>query len=386
MFRLSPPPHSARRCGGRILASLLIALALAVAGWFGWRALGPPPPAKKAAGAVPVVSAQVIAGDVPVRLATTGTVSPLQSVEVRAQLSATIRAVHVREGQTVRAGERLFTLDTRNEEANLHKAEAQLAKSRADLANAERTLQRQRELFARKFISQAALDAAQNQADSLRAQVAADQASVAASRVARAYGEIVAPIGGRIGAIPVYPGSLVQPNGAALVTVTQIDPINVGFSLPERELPELRRALDAGGVEVTAQLDGGGTRVGQLVFLDNAVDGASGTIRLKARFDNADGRLWPGMFVAVSLAPRTLRDALSVPAQAVQTGPERKFLYVIGADDKVSIAPVKVLLIQDGRAVIEGVAAGTRVVVEGAQNLRPGSAVVEARSERQKSS
>lgn len=221
----------------------------------------------------------------------------------------------------------------------------------------------------------------QNQVDSLRAQVAADLAVVEAGRVARGYGEIVAPIAGRIGAVNVYPGSLAQPSGTPLVSITQIDPINVSFTLPERELPQLQQSMAQGAVAVAARLDADSpaTRNGKLVFIDNAVDSGSGTIRLKAQFDNPDSRLWPGMFVTVSLSPRTLTNVLTVPVQAVQTGPERKFLYVIDAENKVGIAPVRVLLVQDGRAVIEGPDAGTRVVVEGAQNLRPGSTVAEAR-------
>lgn len=361
------------------IVSSLLALAAAGAFWF-WPVEAPKP---KGPAAVPVVSARIAVQDVPVRLGSNGTVAAIQSVDVRAQISATIKAVHVREGQTVRQGERLFSLDVRTEEANLGKAEAQLAKSRADLATAERNLQRQRELFSRNFISQTALDASQNQVDSLRAQVDADQAAVTASRVSRSFGEIVAPITGRIGAIAVYPGSLVQPSGPALVSITQIDPIDVSFTLPERELPDLRAAMAAGNVAVTARVDASGTTVldGMLSFIDNSVDSASGTIRLKARFPNADQRLWPGMFVTVSLAPRTLANVLTVPTQAVQTGPERKFLYVIGADAKVTAVPVRVVLVQDGIAVIEGaetaLEAGSRVVAEGAQNLRPGSSVNE---------
>lgn len=364
---------------GRMVVGALLLLALVAAAFWFWRGRGDAPK-PKGPGVVPVVSAVVAVGDIPVRLTANGTVTALQSVELRAQISATVQAVHVREGQFVRRGQRLFSLDVRSEEANLGKAEAQLAKSRADLANAERNLRRQRELFGQKFISQTALDAAQNQVDSLRAQAAADQAAVDAGRVARGFGEIVAPIAGRTGAIGVHPGSLVQPSGTPLVSIARIDPINVSFTLPERELPALQAALAGGGLEVVARQaePGQPALTGRLAFIDNAVDTASGSIRLKAIFDNADGRLWPGMFVNVALSPRTLRAALSVPVQAVQTGPEKKFVYAIGEGGKVSAVPVSVQLVQDGRAVIEGVAAGTRVVVEGAQNLRPGAVVSEA--------
>jgi RND family efflux transporter MFP subunit len=332
-------------------------------------------------GAVLVVSAVVAQGDILVKLTANGTVSAQQTVEVRPQISATIHTVHIREGQFVHKGDKLFTLDTRTEAANLSKAAAQLEKDRADLANAERNLVRQRDLFQQKYISQAAFDTAQNQVDGLRGQLAVDQAAMESSSVSRSFGEITAPISGRTGAIAVYPGSLVQPNGAALVSITQIDPINVSFTLPENELAALQQARAKSKVAVSAVPDAAGqkARKGWLSFVDNAVDTASGTIRVKAEFSNADNQLWPGMFVSVSLSPRKLTDALTVPSQAVQIGPEKKFLYVIGADNKVSAAPVNVRLIQDGYAVIEGVAAGTRVVVEGAQNIRPGSMVSEAK-------
>jgi len=358
-----------------LAAILLIALA---AGIWVWRAQNTATSAKEA-GAIKVVSAPVIQADVAAKLTANGTVAAVQTVEVRPQISATVKSVHIREGQSVRKGDRLFTLDARTEDANLNRAGAQITKDRADLTNAERNLERQRELFRQEYISRAELDAAQNQVDVLRGQVAIDQASVEASRVARSFGEITAPIAGRTGAIAIYPGSLVQPNGAALVSITQIDPINVSFTLPERELADLQQAFAQGEVPVGAKLDlpGQPMLAGRLVFIDNAVDTASGTIRLKAEFPNPDNRLWPGMFVTVTLAPRTLAGALTVPVQAVQTGPEHKFVYVIGADRKVSSLPVTVRLIQDGIAVIEGVAPGTHVVVEGAHNLRPGDTVSE---------
>ncbi len=367
-----------------VMASIL--LVALIAGTRVWRTQSAAEnPMQKAAEAVQVVSAAVARRDVPVRLTANGTVSAIQTVEVRPQISAAIKAVHIREGQFVGKGERLFTLDARTEEANLSKAEAQLVRDRADLENAERNLERQRELFQQKFVSKAALDTAQNQVDGLRSQLAANQAAAQASRVTRSYSEITAPIAGRTGAIAVYPGSLVQPSGSALVTVTQIDPINVSFTLPERELAALQQAFAKGAVPVSAEqgLDGQQPLNGRLVFIDNAVDMASGTIRLKAEFSNTGNRLWPGMFVTAALVPRILSGVLTVPVQAVQTGPEKQFLYVIGEDRKVTLLPVKVILIQGGVAVIEGAAPGTpvvpgmRVVMEGAQNIRPGSVVAE---------
>ncbi len=332
-----------------------------------------------AAKPVQIVGAQVVQTDVPVKLTANGTVSAIQTVEVRPQLSAVIKTVHVKEGRFVRKGDHLFSLDARTESANLGRAEAQVEKDRADLATAERNLERQRQLFKQEYISQSEFDAAQNQADMLRSQLEIDRAALEASRIAHSYSKIIAPITGRTGAIAVYPGSLVQPNGPALVSITQVDPINVSFTLPERELAGLQQALAKGEVPVsaTADLPGQPALKGRVVFIDNSVDMASGTIRLKAEFPNPDNRLWPGMFVTVTFAPRVLQGAATVPVQAVQTGPDGKFIYVIGGDSKVALQPVNVSLIQEGIAVVEGVAPGVRVVVEGAQNLRPGSIVAE---------
>lgn len=380
--QVNPSVRAKRHMRIALAAIMLVALTASI--WI-WNSRNPAAKVKET-DPVQVVSALVTQNDVPVRLTANGTVSALQTVEVRPQVSAMVKAVHIKEGQFVRKGDRLFTLDARTEDANLSKAGAQVIKDRADLMSAERNLERQRELFRQEFISQSEFDLAQNQVDGLRNQLAIDQASVEASRVVRGFSEITAPIAGRTGVIAIYPGSLVQPNGAALVNITLINPINVSFTLPERELVDLQQAFAQGEVPVSAKPDlpGQPALKGRLVFVDNAVDTASGAIRLKAAFPNPDNRLWPGMFVTVTLEPRMLTGAITVPVQAVQTGPEKKFLYVIGEERKVTALPVNVRLIQDGIAVIEGIAPGARVVVEGAQNLRQGSVVAESDSKGQK--
>ena len=348
---------------------------------------------------VQIVSAVVEKNNVPIRLTANGTVTSQQTVEVRPQISAIVRAVHIKEGQFVRKGDKLFTLDARTESANLSKAEAQLAKSNADFTNAVRNLKRQQKLFEQKFISQAALDTAQNQVDSLKGQLDFDKAAVKANRVSHSFTIITAPISGRTGSIPVHPGSLVQPNiaipgsvtqprSAVLVSITQINPININFTLPERKLPILQQAITNGDVTVNASLDASSEPqlTGRLIFVDNTVDVQSGSILVKAEFPNKDKKLWPGMFVTATLAPETLFDALIVPVQAVQTGPENKFLYVIGKNNKVKSQQITIRLVQDGVAVIEGAMPGTRVVVEGAQNIRPGSIVTETQTSEGKTS
>jgi RND family efflux transporter MFP subunit len=377
---MSSPPSKRRRRWPWIAGAFVVGAA--IAGWW-WFGNGPSQQAQAKRGPAPVavVTARVEARDVPVKLVANGTVTALQSVELRSQITSTVREVHIREGQTVQKGDLLFSLDAGAQNAELKKAQAQVEKDRADLATAMRDLERQRELFRTKFISQAALDQAQNRVDTLNGQLAVNSAAVEATRVQRAYTEIRAPFSGRTGAIAVRSGSLVQPNGAVLVTIAQIDPVSVTFTLPERELPGVQKAMASGNVDVTAAA-GGERHSGRLSFVDNSVDTTTGTIRVKAEFPNRDARLWPGMYVNVEMSPRMIANAAVVPAQAVQTGPEERFVYVVGEDRKVASRPVKLAYVEQGFAVVEGVAAGTRVVVEGAQNLRPGSVVTEATTDR----
>lgn len=380
-----PASGTRRRRWPWVAGAVVIAAALA-AWWFG------PIRNQEAKGAIRptnalVVTARAQSRDVPVRIMANGTVTALQSVDLRAQVTSTIREVHIREGQNVAKGDLLFSLDSRVDDANIRKAEAQVEKDKADLATAQRNLVRNKDLFNQKFISQAALDVAQNSSDTLSAQLAVDTAALESARVSRAYDEIRAPFAGRTGAIGVRAGSLVQPGsgvtpGAVLVTVTQIDPISVAFTLPEKELPALQAALKTGEVRVAVTAQAGGEPLrGKVTFVDNAVDTTTGTIRVKAEFANPGARLWPGAYVNVNLAPRTIANATVVPAQAVQTGPDSRFIYVVGDDDKVTSRPVTLAYVEEGFAVVDGLKAGARVVVEGAQNLRPGSSVTEAQRE-----
>jgi RND family efflux transporter MFP subunit len=348
--------------------------------WFGNRSDAGAPSKGITSPLVSVTTSIVKQQDLPVIVIANGAVVALQAVDIRAQISSVIASIHVSEGQNVNKGDLLFVLDARTEEANLRKTEAQVIKSRSDLANAERNLVRQRELFQQKFISQSALDTAINQADQLKGQVAVDEAAAEASRVARSFTQIRAPFAGRTGAIPVRVGSLVQPNSQALVTISQIDPIGVSFALPDRELPHVQQAIARGTLPVTIELTTPQKQniTGKLTFIESTVDSASGTIAMKAAFANGEKLLWPGMFVNVSLSTRTLAGTMIVPVQAVQSGPERKFVYVVGEGNKVASLPVEVVLIQDGFAAIKGVSAGARVVVEGGQNVRKDSIVAEA--------
>lgn len=324
---------------------------------------------------VTTVKAQKI--DLPRQLKVSGTVAALTSVDVKAQLSSQVSKVHIREGQFVKAGELLFTLDARTDEANTVKARAQLAKDQVALADARRQFARTQQLFAQNFLSQGALDASQTLVESQIAAVAASQAGVAATQVALSYARIVAPHGGRVGAIAVSPGSAVQANVTTLVTVTQLDPIAVSYSIPQRYLPDALQALQRGGAPVQATLtDGAGSFEGRLKFVDNVVDASSGAIKAKAVFDNRSQQLWPGAFVEVAQTLGVIKDAVVVPQAAIVQNARGTLVYTV-VDGKAESVPVKVLYAQGADAAVEGVKPGAVVVLDGKQNVRPGSTVVE---------
>ncbi|MES2100256.1 MAG: efflux RND transporter periplasmic adaptor subunit [Pseudomonadota bacterium] len=337
-----------------------------------------PGAASGAAGAVSVSSVRALAKDVEVMLEATGTISALNSVDIRPQVSSVITQVNIREGQFVKAGQLLFTLDARNDEVKLATAKAQLARDQASLADAQRQLARARELLAQGFISQGAVDTNQTLVDTQQAVVSADRAAIQAALVGLSYNRIAAPAAGRAGAINVFAGSTVQPGGSALVTITQLDPIAVSFSLPQRNLNDALQTMRAGGGKVIAVLpEARGELAGKLQFVDNVVDPNSGTVKVKAQFDNTKEALWPGAFVTVRLAVRTLKDAVVVPQAAVIQGPRGAIVYTVDAENKAVSRQVEVLYANGPDAVASGVRAGERVVVEGRQNLRPGATVVE---------
>ena len=328
-----------------------------------------------------VTTVPAMTRDFPILLAATGTVTPVSSVDVKPQVSSVLTHVHVREGQFVKAGELLFTLDSRPDEANVAKMRAQMAKDEAALADARRQLARSRDLLAKNFISQGAVDTSQAQVESQMASVSADLAALDAARVSLSYARITAPSSGRVGIINVYAGTTVQANLTTLATITRLDPIDVAFSLPQRYLSDALSALNARNARVTAKLpEGNKTLTGRLVFVDNAVDPATGTVKVKARYDNRAGKLWPGAFVNIEFTASTLKNAVVIPTSAVIQTVKGMIVYV-AANDKASLRPVTVLATQGDDSAVTGVQAGERVVLDGRQNLRPDSAVVERRKE-----
>jgi RND family efflux transporter MFP subunit len=359
---------------------LIVATLLAAGGGYYYYQSRPAPVAAKAAPAQSIKSSLAQQKDVAIVVRANGYVSALYVVDVRPQTQNIVRQVHVIEGQDVRAGQLLFTLDQRSDTSNVDRARAQVARGRADLVEAESALRRNQELASKNFVSPAVVDTARSKVDSLRSTVEADEATIRSSAIALGNNRILATLDGRIGAINVHAGSLAQPTGLPMLTISQLDPITVSFSLPERELAILLATYPKGDAPVTAQLAGERKVEGQLIFIDSASDPQSGTIKMKARFANAQRLMWPGTFVNVSLISRTLPQAVVIPAQAIVTGPTEKFVYLIKPDNTVAPQKVTVVNIDNGEAAVTGLEAGARVVVEGAQNLRPGARVKEAQS------
>ncbi|PWF54850.1 efflux RND transporter periplasmic adaptor subunit [Massilia glaciei] len=307
--------------------------------------------------------------DVPVVLQASGSVTPVSTVVLHPQTTSTVSRVHIREGQFVKTGQLMFSLDGRAARAELAKAGAQVARARAAVADLERQRRRSEELVAQKFIAQSALDTLSSQLEAARAGLAAEQAALQSARVGESHGAIRAPMEGRVGAIDIHPGALVQP-GTALATVTQLDPINVGFTLPESALADLLAAQRAGPVAVSA-----GTARGTLSFIDNQVDPVAGAIRVKARFDNRDASLWPGQYVTARVTLRTIRGALVLPQTAIVTNPGGTFVYVVDPDQSARQVPVGRVHPFGAEVVVSGLAGGELVITDGKQNLRPGGKV-----------
>ena len=330
-----------------------------------------------AAPPVSVITFKVEMKDLAVRLRSAGVVTPIRTVDVKPQVNSVITRVNVKDGQYVKAGDLLFTLDARTEEANIAKAQAQLAKDSAALADAQRQLRRAQDLLARQFISQGSVDSNVAAVEGWQATVNADRAAIDATKVAQSYARISAPQSGRVGVVNVSTGSAVEANKTVLVTITQISPIAVTFTLPQRNIADALVGLQKDGAPVTATLpDNGGVFQGKLQFVDSVVDTASGVVKAKAHFKNEDERLWPGAFVEVQQVLREVKDAVVVPQVAVVYGARGATVYVV-ENGKAVVRPVKVLQPQGAEVAVSGLEAGETVVLEGKQNLRPGSAVVE---------
>jgi RND family efflux transporter MFP subunit len=319
---------------------------------------------------------------VPLMIEAQGNVLALDEVDIRPQKNGMITGIHFREGQEIKAGELLFTLDARDDAANVGKAEAAVASADAGVAIAKRDLARSQELFEKQYIAPSALDTSRNRLDTAVANLGQAKAALEQARVTQSYTRISAPFDGRAGVINVRPGSLVTSNSTAtsLVKLTRMNPIGVSFAVSERDMPPLLEALRKGPVRLTARTNAQATLKGEVIFVDSNVDKASGTLLIKGRLDNKDRLVWPGQFVNVSVEAGELRDVVVLPAQAVVNGPNNRFVYVVGEDQTVEQKPVEVLRIANQKAIVSGIPGGLKIVQEGTQNLRPGAHIQEAGS------
>ena len=331
--------------------------------------------------ATPVRLASVASGSIPAEVTGIGSVTPITSVAVKSRVDGQIVLVPVREGSDVKRGDLLFRIDPRPFAVQLDIATANLARDQAFLEKAQDLLKRSDDLIAKSYISANQYSDAQSDQRAAAAAVVADKAAVANARLNLEFTELRSPIDGRVGRVALQQGNLVKANDtAALLTVNQLDPIYVDFSVPERYLNDLRPAAQSGTVSVSLSVDGVGgapvERTGPLTFVDNQVDAPTGTIRLRATLKNDDRAVWPGQFVRVHISLPTAGPALWVPASAIGQSSEGPYVFVVGATLKAELRQIRVERTEGDRAVLSGhIAAGERVVVDGQSRVIPGSSV-----------
>jgi len=331
-------------------------------------------------GALVVKAATAVAKPMPVLIEAVGTVEPEHSVQVRAQVSGVLQSVLFNEGDLVKPGQLLFQIDGRTFEAQYRQSQAQLARDQAQLENAKVQQERLEPLLKREFITRQEFDVAVTSTKSLEATVAADRALMEQARIQLEYTRIHSPIAGRTGTLAVKPGNLVPASGGGipLVTINSTDPIIVSFSIPERQLEEIRRNQNEKDmrIEILADRSGPAAAEGKLVFIDNTVTAQTGTVLLKTRVPNKNETLWPGQFANVRVVLKIEPEAVVVPEAAVQPGQDGSFVYLIGPDNKVQLQPVKVSRQIGSEIVIEsGIKAGDRVITEIPQALEQGATV-----------
>jgi membrane fusion protein, multidrug efflux system len=361
-----------------LLPALIFA---AAAGWFMLHGSQAQDPAGAAASpAVPVTTAETMRRNLPVYLTGIGNVQALYSVLIRARVDGTLDSVNFTEGQEVKRGDLLAVIDPRPYQASLNQASAQRAKDVAGLTNAKLDLQRYARLAHTQFASQQQVDTQQATVNQLLAALTADEASIETAALNLSFTHIVSPLNGRVGLRMVDPGSLIHANDTSgIVSVTQVHPITAVLTLSEDDLPRISEAMDAGQVKVLAYRSDHQTKLseGELLTPDNTIDVTSGTIKLKAIFQNTDNRLWPGQFIDARVQVDVLHDAVVVPAVSVERGQDGMYVYAVKPDATVALRPVEEKLEQDGLAVItKGLSGGEQVVTNGQSRLSDGVRVV----------
>jgi len=370
-----------------VMAGVFIAIAAGGYGaWWWWQQSaaaaveGKSAKGKGKGGSLVVKAVRAVAKPMPVSIEAVGTVEPEHSVQVRAQVSGVLQSVLFKEGDKVKAGQVLFEIDPRTFRAAYNQAQAQLARDQAQLENSRVQRDRLEPLLKREFITQQEFDVAVTSTKSLEATVAADRALLEQARIQLEFSRILAPISGRTGALAIKPGNLVPTagGGVPLVTINSTDPILVTFSIPERQLEEIRRHQNEKDMRIEILPDRTGPAVseGKLVFIDNTVTPQTGTVVLKTRVSNKDELLWPGQFINVRIVLKIEPDAVVVPEVAVQPGQDGSFVYMIDAESRVQVRRVKVSRQIGGEVVIaSGVQAGDQVITEIPQALQEGAQV-----------
>ena len=360
-----------------------------LAGILVYARLGREAPAAAAPLPVPVIAVKVQQHDVPIVLTGLGTVTALNTATVQSQITGLLIAVDFKEGEAVKKGDLLAQIDPRTYQAELDQAQATLDHDQTHLKNAQLNLARYTELGKTDSVAQQQITNQQSAVDELNAQTKSDQAAVESAKARLSYTSLVAPFDGITGLRLLDVGNIIHPPSSsatqsttadnnALVVVTQVQPISVIFTLATTDIPAVQSAMANGPLQVIALSQDDRTQLdtGQLVVVNNQADPGSGTVQLKAVFPNQQRKLWPGTFVNVRLVTSIVHDALTVPLDALQQGPQGRLVYVVGQDNKVTVRPVSIRQTFGAEALIDkGLSAGETVVVRGQYRLTPGTVV-----------
>ena len=325
-----------------------------------------------------VITAPATEQNIPVMIKAIGNMEASEVVAIRSQISGQLTNVAFREGQEVAKGALLFQLDARSYQAELKKVEASLARNQTIMKNATKDYERYSQLVKDGIVTQEQAEGYRTKAESAAADVAADKASVENARTQLSFCTITSPISGRLGALVTDRGNVIKANDTVLVTINKLTPINASFTINDKELAALKSQMAAGKVSVSAEVPGttGLKEKGVITFIDNTIDAATGMIRIKASFDNSKKLLWPGQFVNLSLTMAVLNNGVVVPSQAIQTGQNGQFVFVVTKENNAEIRPVSTGPASLGVTVItKGLQAAEQVVIDGQMRVIPGGKV-----------
>jgi membrane fusion protein, multidrug efflux system len=363
----------------RFLWAAGVAILVMVATFAVWRRIEQPARVATRSPAVPVTVAPATRRDVPIFLQGLGTVAASNTIAIHSQIDGKLQSVNFVEGQEVHQGDILAVIDPRALQAALDQAVARKAQDQAQLTGALKDLDRFKTLVVKNAETQQNVDAQQAKVDQLKATIDADQAAIASAQTQLSYATITAPIDGRVGFRQVDVGNIIHANDPSPLTVlTQVRPVVATFTLPQKNLAEVRAAMLRGPVGVHAfdQDNNHELAAGELILIDNQIDQTTSTIRLKATFANTDERLWPGEFVHVRVAVDTQKGAVTIPPVALQRGPQGLYAWVIKTDNTVEERPLEATPIDDEVAIVtKGLSPDEKVVVNGQYRLQPGARV-----------